>query len=385
MTRNAQDYSHKVAIVGASETETVGKLPGHSMMQLHAEAAMLALADAGLTLDDVDGVATAGPTPAQLTEYLNIIPRWIDGTSVGGGSFLMHVGHAVAAIQAGYCDVVLVTHGESGRSQVGVGGRGPGAATIGGQFEAPFGVWGPPSMFSIPVVRHMHKYGTTEEQMASVAVATRKWAEINPRALMRDPITVDDVLNSRMIAWPMHLLNCCVVTDGGGALVLVSEERAKDFPKKPVWVLGRGEATAHAGISNMRDFTEWTSAIQTGKDAFEMAGMTHSDIQHAMFYDAFTHVPMYALEALGFVKPGESGPYMAEGHTAPGGDFPMNTNGGGLSYTHTGMYGMFAIMESVTQLRGEAGERQLDDLEVSMVHAPAGMFSGTSTLILGNQ
>lgn len=384
MTRNSRDYSHKVAIVGASETETVGKLPNHSMMQLHAEAAMLALADAGLTLDDVDGVATAGPTPAQLTEYLNIIPRWVDGTSVGGGSFLMHVGHAVAAIQSGYCDVVLVTHGESGRSQVGVGGRGGGGATIGGQFEAPYGVWGPPSMFSIPVVRHMHEYGTTEEQMASVAVATRKWAELNPRALMRDPITVEDVLNSRLIAWPMHLLNCCVVTDGGGALVLVSEERAKDFPKPPVWVLGRGEATAHAGISSMRDMTEWTSAIQTGKDAFAMAGMSQKDIQHAMFYDAFTHVPMYALEALGFVKPGESGPYMAEGHTAPGGDFPMNTNGGGLSYTHTGMYGMFAIMESVTQLRGEAGERQLKDLHTSMVHAPAGMFSGTSTLILGN-
>jgi len=384
MTRNSQEYSHKVAIVGASETETVGKLPDRSMLQLHAESAILALADAGLTIDDVDGVATAGPTPAQLTEYLNIIPRWIDGTAVGGGSFLMHVGHAVAAIQAGYCDVVLVTHGESGRSGVGVGGRGAAPSTIAGQFETPYGTWGPPSMFSVPIVRHMHEYGTTEEQMAEIAVATRKWAELNPRAMMRDPITVDDVLNSRLIAWPLHLLNCCLVTDGGGALVLVGEERAKDFPKDPVWVLGRGEAAAHTLISQMRDMTEWTAAVQTGKDAFEMAGMTHQDIQHAMFYDAFTHVPMYALEALGFVKPGEGGPYFAEGHTAPGGDFPMNTNGGGLSYTHTGMYGMFAIMESVTQLRGEAGARQIEDLHTSMVHAPAGMFSGTSTLILGN-
>ncbi len=382
---NARDYSHKVAIVGASETETVGRLPDRSMMQLHAESAMRALADCGLTLDDVDGLATAGPTPAQLSEYLNIIPRWVDGTAVGGGSFLMHVGHAVAAIEAGYCDVALVTHGESGRSRVGVGGGGGGPATVSGQFEQPFGVWGPPSMFSIPIVRHMHEYGTTEEQMAEIAVATRKWAELNPRAMMRDPITVGDVLNSRLIAWPLHLLNCCLVTDGGGALVLVSEERARDFPKPPIWVLGRGEATAHALISQMRDMTEWTAAVQTGRDAFQMAGMSQKDIQHAMFYDAFTHVPMYALEALGFVGPGEGGPYFAEGHTAPGGDFPMNTNGGGLSYTHTGMYGMFAIMESVTQLRGEAGERQVTNLENSMVHAPAGMFSGTSTLILGNQ
>ena len=380
----ASRISRKVAIVGASETAEIGILPDRSMIQLHAEAARLALADAGLTEDDVDGVATAGITPAQLTEYLHITPRWVDGTAVGGGSFLMHVGHAAAAIEAGYCDTVLVTHGESGRSRIGMPPRDSGPSSIAGQFEEPFGIWGPPSMFSIPQVRHMHRFGSTEEQFAAVAVATRRWATLNPRAMMRDPISVEDVLNSRVIAWPLRLLNCCLVTDGGGALVLVSEERARDFPKPPVWLLGRGEATAHLAVSFMDDMTEWTPAKQTGADAFAMAGLDHSAIRHLMLYDAFTHVPIYALEALGFVQPGEGGPYFAEMRSAPGGELPINTNGGGLSYTHTGMYGMFAIMESVTQLRGEAGERQLPDLELSMTHAPAGMFSGTSTLILGN-
>ena len=378
-----KDLRHKVAIVGAAETDEVGRLPEHSMLQLHAEAAFNALDDAGLTLDDVDGLATAGPSVAQLSEYLGIIPRWADGTSAGGGSFLLHVGHAVAAIANGYADVVLITHGESGRSRVGVGRPAGGPSTPGGQFEAPYGIFGPPTMFSIPIAAHMAKYGTTEEQLAAVSVATRRWAEQNPRAKMRDPITIEDVLASRLIAWPLHLLNCCLVTDGGGALVLVSEDRAKDFPKKPVYVLGRGEAVAHTNISQMRDFTEWTGAKVSGKDAFEMAGVGHDDIDHAMFYDAFSHTPMYALEGLGFVGPGESGPFFEEMRTAPGGDFPLNTNGGGLSYTHTGMYGMFAIQESVRQLRGEAAA-QVDDVEISLVHAPGGMFSLTSTLILSN-
>jgi acetyl-CoA acetyltransferase len=376
---------HKVAIVGAAETDTVGVLADRSTLQLHAESAFNALADAGLSMSDIDGVATAGVSPAQLTEYLGIIPRWVDGTSVGGCSFLMHVGHAVAAIAAGYCDTALVTHGESGRSRVGAARFGGAGATPGGQFESPFGVAGPPTMFSVPIVRHMHEFGTTEEQLAAVSVATRQWAERNPRAMMRDPITVDDVLASRMIAWPLHLLNCCLVTDGGGALILVSEERARDFPKPPVYVLGRGETTAHQGISQMIDYTEWTGAARvTGPEAFRMAGVSHGDIDHLMLYDAFSHTPMYGLEALGFVKPGESGPWFAEMNSAPGGTLPINTNGGGLSYTHTGMYGMFAIQESVRQLRGEAAA-QVDGVEVGMVHAPGGMFSATATLVLGNQ
>ncbi|MCK9486083.1 MAG: acetyl-CoA acetyltransferase [Dehalococcoidia bacterium] len=380
---DSRELRHKVAIVGAAETNEVGVLPNHSQLQLHAEAAFNALDDAGLTLDDIDGYA--GVAGAGMTEYLGIMPRWVDGTSVGGCSFLIHVSHAVAAIAAGYCSTVLITHGESGRSRVGTGGFPGGRQTPGGQFEAPFGVAGPPTMFSVPIAAHMAKYGTTEEHLAAVSVATRQWAERNPRAMMRDPITVEDVLNSRLIAWPLHLLNCCLVTDGGGALILTSEDRAKDFPKKPVYVLGRGESTMHQNISSMADLTEWTAAAKvTGPDALRMAGLGLEDINHAMFYDAFSHTPIYALEALGFVKPGEGGPWFAEMNSAPGGTLPINTNGGGLSYTHTGMYGMFAIQEAVRQLRGEAAA-QVDGVKTSLVHAPGGWFSATATLILGNE
>ncbi len=229
-----------VAIVGAAETDAVGVLPDRSAIQLHAEAAFNALADAGLTKDDIDGVLTAGQSPVAVAEYLGIVPTYVDGTSVGGCSFMLHVRHAAAAIQAGLCTTALITHGQSGRSRVGETRWGGGGQGNGGQFEEPYGVAGPPTRFTIPILRHMHEYGTTPEQMASVAVATRRWAEKNPRAMMRDPITVDDVLASRVIAYPVHLLECCLVTDGGGAVIVVSAERAKDFPKKPVYLLGIG-------------------------------------------------------------------------------------------------------------------------------------------------
>ena len=376
---------HKVAIVGSAETDTVGLLPDRSMLQLHAESAFNALDDAGLKPGDVDGVSTAGTSPAQIAEYLGIIPRWLDGTSVGGCSFLIHVRHAVAAIAAGFADTILVTHGQSGRSGVGNPGGGPGPGLPGGQFEQPYGVVGPPSMFSIPQVRHMAHFGTTEEDFAEVAVTTRKWASLNPRAMMRDPITTEDVLNSRLITWPLHLFNCCLVTDGGGALVLVSEERANDFPKDPIWVLGAGEASEHVSISRMRDFWESKAYKVAGENAFAMAGVGPSDIDHTMLYDAFTHTPVYMLEALGLAEPGAGVEPFKDGRAEPGGSMPINTNGGGLSYTHTGMYGMFAITESVTQLRGEAGERQVDGLETGLVHGAGGMFSAGATLILGNQ
>jgi acetyl-CoA acetyltransferase len=242
-------------------------------------------------------------------------------------------------------------------------------------------------MFSIPIAQHMAKYGTTSEHLASVAVATRQWAVKNPRALMRDPITIDDVLNSRLVCWPLHLFDCCLVTDGGGALLMVSAERAKsmDLGHKPVYLLGAGESTEHQMVSQMGDFTSSAAFRASGAEAFGMAGLAHRDIQHAMFYDAFSHTPIYALEDLGFVKKGEGGPWMAEMRGAPGGDLPMNTNGGGLSYTHTGMYGMFAIQESMRQLRGEAGERQIADLQLSMAHGVGGMFSAAGTLILTNE
>jgi len=371
------------AIVGAAETDTVGVIPDKSALQLHAEAAFNALADAGLTKDDVDGVLCAGQSPVAVAEYLGITPTFVDGTGVGGCSFMLHVRHAAAAIKAGLCSVALITHGESGRSRVGMGAWARSPQMLMAQFEEPYGVAGPPTRFTIPIVRHMRAFGTTEEQIASVAVATRRWAERNPRAMMREPITVEDVLASRLIAWPVHLLECCLVTDGGGALVVVSAERAKDFPKKPVYVLGTGESTEHSMISMMHDMTESRAFKVSGDLAFREAKIDRKDVDHAMFYDAFAHTPMFALEDLGFVAKGESGPFFAEMRTAPGGDFPLNTNGGGLSYTHTGMYGMFAIQESVRQLRGEAAA-QLDDVRVSIAHGVGGMFHAAGTLLLTN-
>ncbi|TAK58298.1 MAG: thiolase [Dehalococcoidia bacterium] len=371
------------AIIGARETDVIGIRSDVSALQMHAEAALNAMADAGITKDDVDAVLCAGQSPVAVAEYLGITPTYIDGTGVGGCSFMLHVRHVAAAIQAGLCTTALITHGQSGRSRVGEGGWGHSPQMLGAQFEEPYGVAGPPTRFTIPILRHMHEYGTTPEQMASVAVATRRWAERNPRAMMRDPITVEDVLSSRLIAYPVHLLECCLVSDGGGALVVVSAERAKDFPKTPVYVLGTGESSEHSMISQMHDMTESRAFKVSGDLAFREAGIERKDIDHAMFYDAFAHTPMFALEALGFVGKGESGPFFEEMRTAPGGDFPLNTNGGGLSYTHTGMYGMFAIQESVRQLRGEAAV-QLPNVRTSVAHGVGGMFHAAGTLILTN-
>jgi len=380
----APDLRKQVAIIGAAETDTVGRIPEITQLGLHGQAARNAIRDAGIDKSQIDGLACAGESVVSVADYLDIQPSYVDGTSIGGSSFMIHVAHAVAALTAGYCNYVLITHGESGRSRVGRGGFGGGAATLQGQFEAPFGTAGPPNTFTVPVVAHMKKYGTTEEQIASVSVATRAWAAKNPRAMMRDPITVEDVLNSRMIAWPIHLLECCLVTDGGGALILTTADRARDFKKPPVYILGTGEGAENMMISTMHDFTESRSFGRSAERAFRLAGIERGDVDHLMLYDAFAHTPMYGLEALGFVKPGESGPWFAEGHSAPGGDLPINTNGGGLSYTHTGMYGMFALQESVRQLRGEAAA-QLPNVKVSIAHGPAGFFAGAGTVIMTNQ
>ncbi|MHB8576990.1 MAG: thiolase C-terminal domain-containing protein [Dehalococcoidia bacterium] len=378
------DLRKKVAIIGAAETDTVGIIPNITQLGLHAQAARNAIRDAGISKDQIDGLACAGESVVAVADYLDIQPQYVDGTSIGGSSFMIHVAHAVAALEAGYCNYVLITHGESGRSRVGRGGFGGGAATIPGQFEGPYGTMGPPSTFTVPIVAHMKKYGTTEEQLASVAVATRAWAAKNSRAMMRDPITVEDVLNSRLIAWPVHLLECCLVTDGGGALILTTADRARDFKKPPVYVLGTGEGAENVMISSMHDFTESRAFQKSAGRAFRQAGIERGDVDHLQLYDAFAHTPMYGLEALGIVKPGESGPWFAAGHSAPGGDLPINTNGGGLSYTHTGMYGMFALQESVRQLRGEA-EAQVPNVKISIAHGPAGFFAGAGTVIMTNQ
>jgi acetyl-CoA acetyltransferase len=374
-----------VAIVGAAESTQLGVIPDMSALQIHADAALNALADAGLKASDIDGVATAGDSPTVVAHYLGITPTWVDGTAVGGCSFMLHVRHAAAAINEGLCRTVLITHGQSGRSRIGQGGRMPSAAaTLQGQFENPYGISGPPNTFTIPFLRYMKQYGATHEQLAMVAVVQREWAGMNPRAMFREPITVEDVLASRMIAYPFHLLECCLVTDGGGALILVEASRARDFPARPVYIIGTGESVETPMVSQMEDLTSSRAFRVSGKKAFDEAGITPGDVDHLMVYDAFAHLPIYALEDLGFVGRGEAPQFIWEGHTRPGGKLPLNTNGGGLSYTHTGMYGMFALQESVRQVRGTA-PAQVPGLTVSVAHGVGGMFGASGTIIMSNE
>ncbi len=375
---------NSVAVVGAAETTKLGKIPDVSVIGLHADAALNAMADAGLTPADIDGVATAGISPVELAHYLGIKPTYADGTSVGGCSFMLHVRHAAAAIAAGHAKTILITHGESGRSRVGAGGFGRAPSSLMGQFEMPFGPVGPPTMFTVPVLRYMKTYGVTEEDLATVSVIQREWAAKNPRASFKDPITVDDVLNSPMIAWPYRMLMCCLVTDGGGALILTSADRAKDFPNKPVYVLGTGESVETPMVSQMYDFTSSTAFRISGKKAFDEAGISHSDVDHLMIYDAFAHLPLYGLEDLGFVKPGEAKDFIRERNTAIGGKLPLNTNGGGLSYMHSGMYGMYALQESVRQMRGTAAA-QIEGAKISVCHGVGGMFASSGTVIFTNE
>ncbi|MGH7058569.1 MAG: thiolase C-terminal domain-containing protein, partial [Acetobacteraceae bacterium] len=297
-----------IAVVGAAETTKLGTIPDMSQIQLHADAALNAMADAGLKPSDIDGIATAVETPQQIAHYLGITPTWVDGTSVGGCSFMIHVRHAAAAIASGLCRTVLITHGESGKSRIGQPARSIAPSSLAGQFEQPFGPMGPPSLFPIPVLRYMKTYGVTHEQIAMVAVVQREWAGRNPRATFRDPITVEDVLNSRMIAYPFRLLQCCLVTDGGGALILTAAERARDFPHKPVYILGTGESVETPMVSQMEDFTSSRAVRVAGPSAFREAGISHADVDHLMIYDAFAHLPLYGLEDLGFLPRGEAGP-----------------------------------------------------------------------------
>lgn len=378
MRRNA------VAVVGAAESTKLGVLPDISQIQLHADAALNAMEDCGLRPKDIDGIATAGQTPVELAHYLGITPTWVDGTAVGGCSFMIHVRHAAAAIEAGLAKTILITHGESGRSRVGAAGRSVPASSLAGQFEQPFGPMGPPSLFTVPVMRYMKTYGVTEEQIAQVCVVQREWAGMHPRATFRNPITTEDVLNSRMIAWPFRLLMCCLVTDGGGALILTSADRAKDFPRKPVYILGTGESVESPMVSQMEDFTSSRAFRVAGPTAFAQAGISKNDIDHLMIYDAFAHLPIYGLEDLGIVKRGEAAAFIAERNTAPGGVLPMNTNGGGLSYMHSGMYGMYALQESVRQMRG-ISPAQIEGAKISVCHGVGGMFAASGTIVFSNE
>ena len=376
--------SNAACIVGVDESDEIGVLPGKSQLTLHLEAIANAVRDAGLRIRDVDGIFTAGQhSPALLGEALGITPRYVDGTSVGGCSFIIMVEHAVAALHHGLCDVAVISHGESGRSGVGVTRTRDTSLT--GQFEIPYGFGAAPTNFALITTRHMHEYGTTLEQWAEVAVSTRAWACLNPKALHRKPLTVQEVLASRPVVYPFNLLNICLVTDAGAAVVLTRSDRARDCAKKPVYVRGTGEATAHVSLTQMSNLTFSEATRLSGARAFAMAGVGPGDFDHVMLYDAFTSGPPLMLEALGLAKRGEGVSFFAGGRAAPGGALPINTNGGGLSYTHTGMYGIFPILEAARQLRGECGARQVSGARLSLVNGMGGMLSAAGTLVLSSE
>lgn len=372
-----------VAIAGVAESDLGAAPPGTRPVDLMVQASLRSLRDAGLTPSDVDGLFAATTqlpmAPLNLAQDLGIAPRYTDATNVGGSSFMFHVAHARAAIAAGLCEVALIAYGSTQR----LVGRGSASVQELDPWEAPFAPLMPLTAYALAASRHMHLHGTTREQLAAVAVSARRWARLNPQAWSRDPLSVEDVLGARMVADPLTVRDCCLVTDGGGAIVVTSAQRARELRRPPVLVLGCGEAHSHRHITGMSDLTQ-TAAVRSGAAAFAGAGLTPSDVDCAQLYDAFTITPLLFLEDLGFCARGESGPLVASGATDPGGALPMNTSGGGLSYCHPGMYGLLAIVEAVRQLRGECGERQVPGCEVALAHGNGGVLSSQATLVLGS-
>ena len=378
-----------IAIVGVAESDVMGTVPNKSSLQHHAEAAYNALEDAGLAKSDINGLLTAGFSTLATAEYMGIQPGFTDNTSVGGSSFVIHIAHAAAAIRAGYCDTVLITHGQAGRSTRARVPADPNLPVA--QYEAPYGLVGQPINYSMACTRYMHEYGEdrTRQAMAEIAVSTRKWANLNPKAAMHDtPMSFDEYHDSRWVSWPFHLFDCCLVTDSGAAIIVTTAEKAASCRKQPVWLLGAAESHDHNIISMMPSFTSLI-ARETGPKAVARAGIKHDDLDLTMIYDSFTYTVMLTLEGLGFCKPGEAPDFVANQRTAPGGDFALNTNGGGLSYTHPGMYGSFLLVEAVRQLRGECGERQVkhradpsQNAKLAVVNGTGGSLSSTGTVVL---
>ena len=380
--------SRGVAIAGVALSD-VGRVDDKSPYELIAQASRRALADAGLTPADVDGLASTGQgtlPPVDVGEYLGLRPRWIDSTAVGGASWEVMAAHAADAIAAGHADVVLLTYGSTARADLRKGLRGANinwGARGPLQWEAPYGHT-LVSKYAMAARRHMHTYGTTIEQLAEVAVSARFNAADNPEAYYRDPITVDDVLAGPMIADPFTKLHCCIRSDGGAAAVLVSADRAKDLKSKPVWVLGTGETTSHMLTSQWDDLTVGPAAV-TGPLAFERAGVSPADVDVAELYDAFTYMLLLTLEDLHFCPKGEGGAFVETGALRLGGALPTNTDGGGLSACHPGQRGLFLLVEAVRQLRGECGPRQVPDARIACVSGTGGWFCSSGTMILGSE
>ena len=371
-----------VAVVGAAESDLGLVAPHTSPVDLMAQATMRALDDCGLKLADVDGLFVAATQvrmgPMALAEYLRMKPKYFDGTIVGGSSFMSHVTHAQAAIEAGLCEVAVIAYGSTQRSV----SRAAASPREYNHYETPYKPILPISAYALAAARHMHQFGTTREQLAEVAVAARQWALLNPVAWEKEPLTIDQVLKARMVSYPFTVRDCCLVVDGGGAIVITSAARAKTLKKKPVYVLGTGDSLSHGNISSMPDLTV-TAAADSGAQAYKMAGIKPADVKMLSLYDAFTITPILFLEDLGFCPKGEGGRFVAGGAIAPGGKIAVNTSGGGLSYCHPGMYGLLVMIEAIRQVRGECGKRQVKDCDVAVAHGNGGVLSSQCTVIFG--
>ncbi|ARR54489.1 thiolase [Rhizorhabdus wittichii DC-6] len=369
------------AIAGLA-TFGLGECPGWTSLEMAAKAAQLAVADAGLTMREVDGLFICLPDDVlaglSLAEYLGLSPRFTDCNRTGGSAFMSHVATAATMLAAGYIDTALITYGSNQRS-----GGGKLSTPVGSNaWEAPYRPLFPASSYALAASRHFHQYGTTRRQLAEVAVAARAWANGNPEAFAQGPLGIDEVLAARMLSSPISVRDCCLVTDGAAAVVMTRIDRARDAPRPPVPVLGAAAATWHNAISQMGDLTT-TAAAESGPRAYAMAGIGPGDVDVVELYDAFTINTILFLEDLGFCPKGEGGRFVEDGAIAPGGRLPVNTNGGGLSCCHPGMYGLFAIVEAARQVRGEAAN-QIPGVDIALAHGNGGALSSQATVILGS-
>jgi acetyl-CoA acetyltransferase len=369
------------AIVGAA-TYGIGRCPNVSAVDMAAHVALLALRDAGLRLADVDAVYTSAPYEAmgalELAEYLGIQAKITDSNRTGGSAFEIYLQQAAVTLDAGLIDCALIVYGSNPASIP------PKAVGMSRQsvWETPYRPVVPASSYALATSRHMHQYGTTRRQLAEVAVAARKWAQLNPEAAMRDDLSIEQVLSARMLSDPLTVRDCCLFNDGAAAVVVARADRAKDCAKPPIYVLGAASVVTHREIMSMPDLTVTGAAI-SGPEAFAQAGVSVVDIDLAMLYDAFTITPILFLEDLGFCPKGEGGRFVEDGAIAPGGRMAVNTNGGGLSCVHPGMYGLFLLVEATRQLRGETGARQLTNPKLAVAHGNGGFLSSQATVVLG--
>ena len=371
----------RAAIVGAA-TYGIGEAPGQRPLDLAARAARLALLDAGLTLPDVDALFVCTPDDAlsglSAAEYLGIQPRFTENNRTGGSAFHSHVIVAALMLDAGLCDTALIMYGSNQRTAAG----GLVSMRLASPYEKPYKPLTPLSSYALAAARHMHEYGTTRADLAEVAVSARRWAQLNPDAFARAPLTVEDCLKARLVSDPLSVRDCCLVTDGAAAIVMTRADRARHLASQPIYLLGAAAATWYSGVDQSGDLTT-TAAVESSRRAYEMAGVGAADIDVVQLYDAFSINTVLVLEDLGFCRKGEGGAFVRDGRIAPGGALPVNTNGGGLSCCHPGMYGLFTIAESCVQLRGQGGARQVAGAELALAHANGGTLSSQATMVLG--